>query len=388
MRTLNEMELNGRTVLIRTGFDVPVDDEGNIKDDKRIRISIPTIRKVLEAGASKVILMWHMGRPKDNEERLKTGKVAARLSELLEEQVAKVDDWGEKGLPDARIVALENVRFNPQEKSKDQAERDEFGKQLASLADIYVNDAYSNCHHDQASMTSVPRFIPGCAGLSVEKEVQTLSSAVNSPEHPLVTIVGGLKAEKLDALSSLIGKSDHILVGGALAFLLLKAQGKDVGSSKIDEEGLEQSAEDLKRLADDPKVILPTDCVVADAFSDDAQAKTVPVDAIEDGWMALDIGPVTTERYKQVLDSARTVLWFGPIGVFEMEKFSAGTREIAQKLASLDAVTIIGGGDSSNAVDSLGLDEKMTLVSTGGGASLTLAQGKELVAVKALESHD
>jgi len=220
--TLKDMDLKDKKVIIRTGFDLPVDDEGNIKDDKRIKISIPTIKYILDQEPKQIILMCHMGRPKGEVvEKLKTDKAAERAGELIGEEVAKIDDWGENGIPNSKIVFLENLRFNKAEKSKDQDERDNFGKQLASLADIYVNDAFSNCHRDQASMTSIPKFIQGCVGLSVEKEVTTIENTIKNPEKPVVAIIGGLKADKLNAINNLLPKVDKILMGGALAFALL-----------------------------------------------------------------------------------------------------------------------------------------------------------------------
>jgi len=346
---------------------------------------LPTLRYLLEAGASQLVLMTHVGRPKNNEPNLKTDKIAAYLQSLLNIEVAKIDDWGEGGVPTSKIVMLENLRFNPAEKSKKESERDLFGKQLASLADFYVNEAFSNSHREHASMTSVPKFIPGFAGLGVEKEVNSIKKAIQNPEHPLVAIIGGLKADKLPAIDYLMNVADHILVAGALAFTLRKAQGVNVGSSKVDEEGMEELASLVEKITQSNKVLLPEDAVVADTFDEKANHKIVQIDQIEEGWMALDIGPKTIEKYSPYLQSAKTILWFGPIGVFEMEPFANGTRVIARAMAESPAITIIGGGDSAGAVSQLGLEEKMTLVSTGGGASLQMIEGKKLPAIEILK---
>jgi 3-phosphoglycerate kinase len=388
--TLQNAYIGEKKVLVRAGFDVPIDEKGNILDDSRIKLSVPTIKYLLEHGAKQIIVMTHIGRPKNREGRFMTDRLAAKLSELLGEKVTKIEDFGENGLPDPKIdhiVMLENLRFDPREKDKDPAKRDEFGKQLASLADIYVNDSFSNCHRDHASMTSVPKFIPGCVGSSVEKEVLTIKEAIEKPEKPFVSIIGGVKADKLNAIANLLDRVDKILVAGALAFTLLKQFGKETGKTKTDTEGLVGFDNILKKIKDNPKVILPVDAVLADAFHADANSKISSVDDIDPEWMALDIGPETTKIFKETIKEAKTIIWNGPIGVFEFEKFADGTKKIANALAESGATTIIGGGDSGAAVDKLGLAEKMTLVSSGGGASLELFEGKELVALKALESY-
>ena len=386
LKTLADIQdLSGKRVFVRVDFNVPLDEAGNVRDDKRIKHAIPTIKYLLEHGVSQVILASHLGRPKDSESELKTDKVAAKLSELFGESVAKVDDWGENGLPEGRLVMLENIRFHKAEKSKDEVERDAFGKQLASLADVYVNEAFSNSHRKHASMTSIPKFIPGYAGLGVEQEVGAISKAISDPEHPLVAVIGGLKADKLAAIKNLLGIADQVLVAGALAFNLRKVQGYDVGASKVDDEGMNEMAGAAAQATSSDKVMLPDDAVVADDFSASAQVKTVPIDGIEPGWMALDIGPETREKYVEALTSAKTILWFGPIGVFEMTPFAEGTKMIGEAIAESGAVSIVGGGDSASAVKKLDLDDKMTLVSTGGGASLEMIEGKKLPALNVLQ---
>jgi 3-phosphoglycerate kinase len=386
--TLHNVYIGKKRVILRAGFDVPMDDKGDITDDTRIRASLPTINYILEHGASQIVVITHIGRPKEKEPKLKTDKVAARLSELVGEKVVKVDGWGETALPkDAKIVMLENLRFNSGEKDKDPAKRDVFGKNLASLADIYVNDAFSNCHRDHASMTSIPKFIPGCVGLSVENEVTTITKAIENPERPFVSIIGGVKADKLNAVANLIDRVDRIMVAGALAFTLLKKFGKEVGKTKTDTEGLAEFGPLIDRIRNSPKVLLPVDCILADDFSDDAHTKVSSVDSIDPAWMALDIGPATVKLFKDTVAGAKTIVWNGPIGVFELNKFSEGTRQVAGALVdatSNGAKTIVGGGDSGAAVEKMGMKDKLTLVSSGGGVSLQMFEGKELPAIKAL----
>lgn len=384
-KTLRDMpDLEGKKVIVRMP-EVPLDLNGKIKDEKRLRQTLPTLNYLLKKGVSQLVLMLHLGRPKNNETHLKADAVAMALQNMLGEPVMKVNDWGQQGLPKGKIIMLENLRFHPGEKSKDPAEREAFGKALASLADYYVEEAFSNCHRDHASMTSVPKFIPGFAGFAVEHEVKSITEALRNPKRPLVAVMGGLKADKLPAISYLLGVADQILVAGALAFALKKAQGVKVGASKIDDEGMTEMAELVKQVNANPKVLLPEDAVVADQFSADAKSQIVSIDQIPPAWMALDIGPRTIEKYKAALKTAKTILWFGPIGVFEWEAFANGTKFIAEAMIKSGAATLVGGGDSGAAVAKLGLQDQMTLVSTGGGASLMLVEGKELPAIKILE---
>ncbi len=395
--TIKEAYVAKKKVIVRTGFDVPLDEQGNITDDRRIRLSVPTIKYLLEHQAEQVIVIAHVGRPdiKNPDPKLKMDRIAESLSRLLNHPVKKLDDHGEKGIPSPErhdVIMLENLRFDSREKSKDQEKRDDFGRFLAGHADLYVNDSFSTCHRDHASMTSIPKFIPGCAGLSVEKEVSTITKALEDPEHPFVSIIGGVKADKLNAVKNLIARVDKVLIAGALAFTVLKGLGKEVGASKVDKEGLEEFQDMLEIIkkdieSEESKIILPTDCVVANEFSNDAMSTKTGVDTIKEGWMALDLGPETINHYKEILSNAKTIIWNGPIGVFEFEQFRKGTEEIANTLADSAATTIVGGGDSANAVDSLNLSEKMTLVSSGGGASLTMFEGRPLVALKALERY-
>ncbi len=387
LKTLQDVpELAGKKVFVRVDFNVPLDEQGNVRDDKRIQHAIPTIKYLLEKGVAQIILTSHLGRPKNNELHLMTNKVAEKLGELIGQEVSKVDDWGENGMPDSKIVMLENIRFHQAEKSKDEAERDEFGKQLASLADVFVNEAFSNSHRAHASMTSIPKFIPGCVGLGVEQEVSAISKAIESPESPLVAVIAGLKADKIVAIHNLLSTADKVLVGGAISYNILKAKGVSIGDTKFDDEGMAEMADMVKVVSESDKVELPIDAVVADEFSETANKKVVDVENIENGWMALDMGPKTIEKYVGILNNAKTILWFGPVGVFEMEAFAGGTKEIGNAIANSNAVSIIGGGDTAGAVKKLGLEDKMTLVSTGGGASLTMIEGKELPALTVLKT--
>jgi len=385
LKTLKDApKLVGKKILVRVDFNVPLDDKGNVKSDKRIRFALPTIQYLLDQKAKQVILMSHVGRPKLNEPNLKTDKIAVRLSELLKLPVAKVDDWGEKGVPTDRIVLLENLRFHKGEKSKVETERDAFGKQLASLADLYVNDAFSNSHRAHASMTSAPKYIPGFAGFGVEKEVEALAKALEKPEHPMVAVIGGLKADKLGAIANLMKMADSVLVAGALSFSLLKFKGLDMGASKIDDEGMEEMKDVVSKVLKAKNVVLPTDAVVADKFAEDAKSKSVSVDMVPAGWMALDIGPETIKDYAARIKKAKTILWFGPIGVFEFKTFARGTEAIAKAIAANKGLKIVGGGDSASAAEKLGVAKDMTLVSTGGGASLEMIEGKEMPGLKVL----
>jgi phosphoglycerate kinase len=283
---------------------------------------------------------------------------------------------------------LENLRFNPAEKSKDPIKRNEFGKHLANLADIYINDAFSVSHRDHASMTSIPKYIPGCIVLNLQHEIKTINDSLEQPERPFISIIGGVKADKLSAISNLLDKADKILVAGALGFTILKYFGNDVGKSKTDMDGLENFKDILAKIKDNPKVWLPTDAVISTNFSNDSKSSVVNCDAIPSESMALDIGPNTIKSYtKEILD-AKTIIWNGPIGVFEFEKFANGTIEIAKAIGNNknnNCVTIVGGGDSASAVNKLKLTESFTLVSSGGGASLKLFEGKTLIAIEVLK---
>lgn len=387
MRTLKDFNFSSKKVLLRCGFDVPFDEQGRILDDKRIVESLPTIKYLLEHGAA-VIIIAHNGRP-DGQivPRLSMEAVGRRLSALLQRPVLKLNDCTGATV-DAKIqqmragdiILLENLRFHKEEKAKDER----FAKQLATLADLFVQDAYNNAHHADASMTLIPKYLPSCAGFCLEKELSYVKQLTQNPKRPYVAIIGGAKAEKLLVIQKLLDKTDHLIIGGVLANTFLKAKGIDIKTSKYDAESLKMA----KKLAENPKIVLPEDAVGGSSRDAKAEAAVVDFETLPQGWMILDIGPKTIEQYKQILGTAKTIIWCGPVGAFEIPQFSTGTKAIAEYLAELKATTIIGGGDSADAVDQLGLSEKMTHVSVGGGATLTVLAGKELPAVKALEENE
>jgi len=393
---LQDMELEGKKVLVRVDYNVPIKN-GMVEDDTRLKATIPTINYLLEKNC-KVILMSHLGRPA---KLLKKGKsfeeikkeltlkpVAEDLKEILGVDVVFAEnsigvDEVNIELPEGDVVLLENVQFNKGEKKND----DEYAKKLASLADVYVNDGFGQNHREYASFCAITKFLPSCAGLLVEKEINQLSKLLK-PEKPFIAIVAGAKADKIGALKVLANKADKILIAGVLANTLLKAKGADIGESKFDEETF-NIAKELIELAGS-KLKLPVDFVVADKFENNANTQTVTVDKIPKGWMALDIGPETIKNYKEELKDAKTVLWAGPLGVFEMEKFSKGTKEIGQFLGSLGVTVIAGGGDTAAAINNFELADKITHVSTGGGASLEFIEkeGKLPGLVALEEAHN
>lgn len=387
IKTLKDFNFKGRKVLIRVDYNVPLDEKGDITDEFRIKATLPTLDYILKQMPKQIIIMTHVGRPKNKEKELRTDKIAARLGKLLNMPVRKVDGWEIDKGDDCKdcIVMLENLRFHAGEKSKDEKERDSFGKQLAKLGDIYVNDAFSNCHRNHASMTSVPKYLPGCIGFLVKNEIDMIKLTIEDPAKPFVSIIGGLKADKINAIQNLLKTADKILIGGALAFLFLKAAGHSVGKTKIDFEGLENAEGTIKELLENPKIILPLDCVAADKVEEGAKVKIVSVQDIPEEYMAVDIGPDTIKHYSIIIKQAKTVVWNGPMGVFEINKFANGTKMIAKAIVESKAKSIIGGGDSASAVEKFGYAKKMTHVSSGGGASLELFEGKELIALKALD---
>jgi len=385
---MDDMDFKDKKVLVRLGTDMPVDDNGDITDDLRIRVNIPTIKYLLEKDPKQIILLCHIGRPKKPEQNLTTEKTAKKMSEILGQPIKYIDNWGEKGLPDDKIVFLENARFNKREKSKDEKERKKFGKKLAKLADIFVMDGFNNMHHpDQASMSGVLSYIPACIGLLPEKEISIISEALENPKKPFVSIIGGMKAEKLNAVKGLIDKVDYILIGGGLAFTLLNSMGKNVGATKVDKEGLEEMKDLIELVNKTGKVVLPVDAVIADKFDENANNEIVDIDNIKEDWMALDIGPKTIEKWEEILKKAKTVIFNGPPGVYEWDSFANGTKLIAETMTQIDGTTIVGGGDSADSVKKFGDEDKITLVSSGGGASLTLFEGEQLGEIIALEKN-
>lgn len=395
-KTVNDLsasDLQGKRVLVRADFNVPVDDQGNITDDTRIRAALPTIQNLTSKGA-KVILCSHFGRPKGVDEKLRLTPVAKRLSEVLGQSVIKCDDCvGDEvaakvgAMSNGDVILLENVRFYPEEEKNDP----EFAKKLASIADLYVNDAFGTAHRAHASTEGVTRYLkPSVAGLLVEKELQYLQNAIENPQRPLAAIVGGSKvSSKIGVIDTLLDKVDYLLMGGGMIFTFYKARGLNVGKSLVEEDKIEL-AKTLEAKAKERGValLLPTDVVVADKFSPDANAQTVSIENIPDGWMGLDIGPDSIKVFQDALNQCKSVIWNGPMGVFEFDKFAAGTEAIAHTLAELTpkgTTTIIGGGDSVAAVEKVGLASQMSHISTGGGASLELLEGKELPGIAALD---
>lgn len=387
---LTSSDLSGKRVLVRADFNVPVDG-GNITDDTRIRAALPTIKHLTDNGA-KVILCSHFGRPKGVDEKARLTPVAKRLSELLGQEVVKTDDCiGDEvaakvgAMQNGQVLLLENVRFHPEEEKNDP----EFAKQLAANADLYVNDAFGTAHRAHASTEGVTKYLkPSVAGFLIQKELEYLQNAIENPQRPLAAIIGGSKvSSKIGVIETLLEKCDKLFIGGGMIFTFYKARGLNVGKSLVEEDKLEL-AKSLEAKAKEKGVqlLLPTDVVVADKFDKDADSQTVSIENIPDGWMGLDIGPESVKMFQEALADCQTVIWNGPMGVFEFDKFAVGTEAIANTLAAKkDAVTIIGGGDSVAAVEKVGVADQMSHISTGGGASLELLEGKELPGIVALD---
>ncbi|MFN2283744.1 MAG: phosphoglycerate kinase [Anaerolineae bacterium] len=385
-KTVRDVDLKGKHVLMRADFNVPL-KEGVIGDDKRIRATLPTIKYILEQGAA-LVLMSHLGRPAGTgyEADLSLKPVAARLSELLDKPVKMApDSIGPEveamaaALQPGEVMLLENVRFYKGETKNDP----KIAEQLAKLGEIFVNDAFGTAHRAQASTEGVAHYLPAVAGFLMEKEIDFLGRAVEDPERPYIVILGGAKvSDKIAVIQNMLKLADKILIGGGMANTFFKAQGLEMGDSLVEDDVLDVAKELLATGGE--KLVLPVDAVVADAFDNDAHSKVVAVDAVEPGWRILDIGPKTVTQYKEILATAKTVVWNGPMGVFEMPNFAKGTFAIAEILAELDAVTIIGGGDSASAIKKAGVADKVSHVSTGGGASLKFLEGKALPGVAAL----
>jgi phosphoglycerate kinase len=387
-KTIEDVDVAGKRVLCRVDFNVPLKD-GVITDDRRIRAAIPTIQYLVDHGA-KVILCSHLGRPKGQVvEELRLNPVAARLAELMGRPVTKVDDCiGEDvkkavaAMKDGDILLLENLRFHSAEEKNDP----DFAAQLASLAELYVNDAFGAAHRAHASTEGVTKHLPAVSGYLMKKELDYLSRVISDPERPFVAILGGAKvADKIPVIQNLLTKVDTLIIGGGMAYTFFKAQGLEIGKSLLDEEGLElarKAMEDAK--ARGVKLLLPTDIVVAAEFNNDSPSRVVPADQIPADMMGLDIGPESREAFAAEIKTARTVFWNGPMGVFEMPNFAHGTLAIAEALAASGATTVVGGGDSAAAIEQMGYADKVSHVSTGGGASLEFVEGRELPGVAAL----
>lgn len=390
MKTLKDIDFSNRRVLVRVDFNVPMED-GRITDDSRIEASLPTIKHILEGGGS-VVLMSHLGRPKgkyNSEFSLKP--VAERLSELINRPVkflaaegvySKEVEEEAKKLKPGEVAMVENTRFRKEEEKNDP----EFAKELATLGDFFVNDAFGTSHRSHASNVGVTELLPSCSGFLLDREVEVISKILENPERPFVAILGGAKvSDKLGVIENLLDKVDKIIIVGAMAYTFLKGQGYNVGQSLVEDDLLELSKELLEKAKENNvKIILPVDIVVTDEIKEGSNFKTVQIDSIKDEDMGVDIGEATIELIKEELKGVNTLLWNGPAGVFEIEDFSKGTFEIAKAVAELGGIKVIGGGDSALAIEKSGLASHMTHISTGGGASLELLEGKILPGVKAL----
>ena len=386
-KTVHDIDVENKRVLVRCDFNVPLNDQGVITNDLRIQAALPTIRQLLEQNAA-VILCSHLGRPKGKPvDSLRLDPVADRLTALLDRTVRKLDQVVGPLVTDAveamrpgDVVLLENTRFEAGEEANDR----ELSQELATLADVYVNDAFGAAHRAHATTAGVAEFLPAVAGLLLGKELEMLGTALEEPKRPLVVILGGAKiSDKIGVIENLLTKAEQILIGGGMANTFFRARGYETGDSLV-EEGSVDKARDLMERAGD-KLVLPVDVTVADAFSADAQTRTVEPDNVEAGWRILDIGPRTISLFKETIDEAGTVIWNGPMGVFELEPFAQGTFAIAKALANADAMSVIGGGDSASAVEEAGVSDAISHVSTGGGASLEFLEGRELPGVAALD---
>ena len=389
-KSVDDINVKGKRVLVRCDFNVPLQD-GKITDENRIVAALPTIKKLIADGG-KVILCSHLGKPKgEPKPELSLAPVAVRLSELLGQEVKFAADPEVVGpnakaaveaMKDGDVILLENTRYRAEETMNGEA----FSKDLASLCDVFVNDAFGTAHRAHCSNVGVTQFVDtAVVGYLMQKEIDFLGNAVENPERPFVAILGGSKvSSKISVINNLLDKVDTLIIGGGMCYTFTKAQGGNVGNSLLEEDYLQYALDMVKKAEEKGvKLLLPVDAVAADAFSNDANTKVVAQNEIPDGWMGLDIGPKTAEMFADAVKSAKTVVWNGPMGCFEMPKFAEGTKAVAEALANTDAVTIIGGGDSAAAVNQLGYGDKMTHISTGGGASLEFLEGKELPGVAA-----
>lgn len=390
-KTIADIDPQGQTVLMRVDFNVPQDDAGQITDDRRIRMALSSIESVISRGG-KLILMSHLGRPKGqgSEPKYSLAGAAKRLGELLGKPVAfATDTVGEdaqakiKSLEPGDVLVLENLRFNAGEKKGDT----DFAKQLTASADIYCNNAFGTCHRTDASMYAVPASMgdkPKVVGLLVAKEIQYLTDTISNPQRPFVAILGGAKvSDKIKVIDNLLGVCDRVLIGGAMAYTFSLAQGGKTGDSLVEADKVDLAKELIAKGGE--KLVLPIDTHCGDSFSGDCNKQVVAAGEIPDGWEGLDIGPATADQYAELLKGAKTVVWNGPMGVFEMPPFDEGTKTVAASIAASEAISIIGGGDSAAAVDQLGFADKVTHVSTGGGASLSMLEGKRFPAVDLLD---
>jgi len=392
-KSLRDIDVKGKRVLVRVDYNVPIDDQGNIVDDTRIKASLPTIEYLLDANA-KVILVSHLGRPKNKDPKYSLAPVAKRLSRYIGKEVKLAPDCvGEEvkqmvnSMKEGEVILLENLRFH-----KGETERDEnFAKELASLGEVYVADAFGTCHRKHTSVYLIPKFLkPAVMGFLLEKEINYFEKAMVAPQRPVVAILGGAKvSSKLEVIKNLVRRVDKLFIGGAMAFTFLKAMGYKVGSSLV-EDDLQDVARDLIDVAQklEIKLYLPVDFVIGKEVSENTPTKVVPWQEIPEGWMGLDIGPVSVELVKEIVSDAQTIVWNGPMGVFEIDKFKHGTIEVAKLLAQSPALTIAGGGDTDHAIHKAGVYHAFDFVSTGGGAFLELLAGKELPCIVNLDDEE
>jgi len=392
-KTIKDLDIKNKRVLMRVDFNVPLDENLNITDDIRIKAAVPTIKYAVDNGA-KVILMSHLGRPDGKvNDKMRLAPCAKRLEKLIGKPVLALKDCigddvkkAVAAMKPGEVVLLENLRFHAEEEANDP----KFAKELASLGDVFVNDAFGTAHRAHASTEGVTHYLPSAAGFLVEKEIKYLGGAMDNPARPFIAILGGAKVkDKIKVIDNLLNKVDALLIGGGMAYTFLKAAGKTIGSSKLDKDGLDTAKAALDKAAKKSvPILLPVDNIAADKFDAAANTKLVGED-IPDGWMGLDIGPKTIKLFEDKLKSAKTIIWNGPLGVFEMDKFAKGTEEIAKYIAGLKGViSIIGGGDTAAAVAKFKVDDKMSHVSTGGGASLEYLEGDGLPGIDALNDKD
>ncbi|MEY9973873.1 phosphoglycerate kinase [Lysinibacillus sp. RC46] len=387
-KTMKDIDVKGKRVFVRVDFNVPMAD-GAITDETRIRAAIPTIEYLVEQGA-KVILASHLGRPKGEvKEDMRLTAVGVRLAELMGKPVTKLDESiGQEveeavaNMQNGDIILLENVRFHAGEEKNDPA----LAEQFAKLADVYVNDAFGAAHRAHASTEGIAKYVPAVSGFLMQKELDVLGKALSNPERPFTAIIGGAKVkDKIGVIESLLEKVDHLIIGGGLSFTFIKAQGYDIGKSLLEEDKIDLAKSFIEKAkAKGVQLHMPIDAVVASEFSKDAETQIVDVDAIPADWMGLDIGPKTAANYAEVIKNSKLIIWNGPMGVFEMDKFANGTKTVADAMATTTGYTVIGGGDSAAAVEKFEVADKMDHISTGGGASLELMEGKELPGIVAL----
>jgi len=387
--SLKDLDIKGKRLFIRADFNVPLDENLNITDDRRIRSTLSTINYAVDEGA-KVIIASHLGRPKGNvDERYSLISAAKRLQRLIKKEVTFLSDCvgpqvenAVKKMTEGDVILLENLRFHPEEEKNS----DEFSRALAGLADYYVNDAFGASHRVHASIVGIPKFLPSAAGFLLQKEIEYLKGVVDNPVRPFVAILGGAKVSgKIDVLENLQDKVDKVIIGGGMVYTFLKAMGYEVGESMVEDNMLDFSSKIMKTvISKGIKFYLPVDCIIAQSCEHGAETKLVPVQEIPKGWRALDIGPASVKLFTVALGNAKTILWNGPMGVFEIDAFSRGTFSIAHAVADAYALTIVGGGDTDLAVNRAGVSESISFISTGGGAALELLEGKDLPGLVAL----